>query len=96
MARYLSRTCPKCKEYLGIVVPESKRQEIPVKGTCLDCGFRLSWRVVTGKKAGRSPVTRALALVVTLFLFLSSLVWGTVIDLYVSAPLGKLPWRELQ
>jgi hypothetical protein len=22
MARYLYRTCPKCKDYLGVVVPE--------------------------------------------------------------------------
>ena len=26
MAKYLYRTCPKCKDYLGVVVPESPDQ----------------------------------------------------------------------
>ena len=50
MAQYLYRTCPKCKDYLGVVVrdpPESKR-EVPIDAHCVVCGFKLGWKVVLG------------------------------------------------
>ncbi len=52
MLKYLYRTCPKCGDYLGVVVPdppESKR-EIPIDAHCVVCGFKLGWRLVLGKK----------------------------------------------
>ncbi len=52
MLKYLYRTCPKCKDYLGVVVrdpPESKR-EVPIDAHCVVCGFKLEWRLVLGKK----------------------------------------------
>ncbi len=50
MLNYLYRTCPKCGDYLGVVVrdpPESKR-EVPIDARCLRCGFNLLWRIVLG------------------------------------------------
>ena len=62
MTKYLYRTCPKCKDYLGVVVrdpPESKR-EVPIDAQCVVCGFKLGWKVVLGIKGltneqGREP-----------------------------------------
>ncbi len=50
MTKYLYRTCPKCKDYLGVVVrdpPEPKR-EIPIDAYCCRCGFKLLWKVIVG------------------------------------------------
>jgi len=53
MAKYLYRKCPKCKDYLGVVVPEPPEpgQVVPIDARCLRCGFRLAWKVVTGRKS---------------------------------------------
>ena len=52
MAKYLYRTCPKCKDYLGVVVPEPPEPvtEVPIDARCLRCGFKLAWKVIKGKK----------------------------------------------
>ena len=50
MTKYLYRTCPKCKDYLGVVVrdpPESKR-EVPIDAHCVLYGFNLGWKLVLG------------------------------------------------
>jgi len=52
MLKYLYRDCPKCGDYLGVVVrdpPESKR-EVPIDAYCAVCGFNLGWKVVLGNK----------------------------------------------
>ncbi len=53
MARYLYRTCPKCKDYLGVVVPEPPEPvtEVSIDARCLRCGFKLAWRVIMGGKS---------------------------------------------
>ena len=52
MAKYLYCTCPKCKDYLGVVVPEPPEpvEEIPIDARCLRCGFKLAWKVILGNK----------------------------------------------
>jgi len=47
MAKYLYRLCPKCGDYLGVVVPELSEpvEKIPIDATCLKCGYNLSFRV---------------------------------------------------
>jgi len=53
MLKYLYRTCPKCKDYMGVIVPdppESKR-EVPIDAHCVVCGFKLGWRLVLGKRS---------------------------------------------
>jgi len=51
MAKYLCRTCPKCKDYLGVVVPEPPEPvtEVPIDACCLGCGFKLAWKVMLGR-----------------------------------------------
>jgi len=52
MLKYLYRDCPKCGDYLGVVVrdpPESGR-EVPIDARCLRCGFNLGWKLVLGNK----------------------------------------------
>ncbi len=42
------RTCPKCGDYLGVVVrdpPESKT-EVPIDAHCVVCGFKLLRKIV--------------------------------------------------
>jgi hypothetical protein len=55
MAKYLQRRCPRCKGYLGIVLPEGNTK-VPVRainGLCFVCGYRLAWLVVFGKRLFR-------------------------------------------
>jgi len=50
MLKYLYRTCPICKDYLGVVVrdPPGPKSEIPIDANCVVCGFKLLWKVVLG------------------------------------------------
>jgi len=50
MTKYLYRTCPKCKDYLGVVVrdPPGPKSEISIDAYCVVCGFKLDWKVVLG------------------------------------------------
>jgi hypothetical protein len=50
MTKYLYRTCPKCKDYLGVVVrdPPGPNSEITIDAYCVVCGFKLDWKVVLG------------------------------------------------
>ena len=52
MAKYLYRSCPRCSDYLGVVVPEPPEPvtEVPIDAHCLRCGFKLAWKVVLGRK----------------------------------------------
>ena len=52
MTKYLYRTCPKCKDYLGVVVtdPPEPMSEIPIDAYCVVCGFKLGWKVVLGDR----------------------------------------------
>ena len=53
MTKYLYRSCPKCKDYLGVVVPEPPQPvtEVPIDARCLRCGFKLAWKIVLGRKS---------------------------------------------
>jgi len=53
MAKYLYRTCPKCKHYLGVVVPEPPEsvREITVDAHCAVCGIKLDWMIIMGRKS---------------------------------------------
>lgn len=46
MAKYLYRSCPKCGDYLGVIVPQPAEpvEEIQIDATCLRCGYRLPFR----------------------------------------------------
>ena len=52
MAKYLSRSCPRCNGYVGIVMrePGSKTQLQAVNGHCLRCSYRLAWIVIRGNR----------------------------------------------
>ncbi len=54
MLKYLYRTCPKCNDYMGVVVPDPPEleREAPIDARCLRCGFKLAWKVVLGKRPG--------------------------------------------
>src|SRR5262245_24923833 len=57
MARYGTRSCLRCSGYLGIVLREPKRNALlqAINGRCLECGYRLAWILVRGR---RSPAGR--------------------------------------
>jgi len=52
MARYLYRACPKCEDYLGVVVrePPDPVTEVPIDAHCAVCGFKLSLTIILGNK----------------------------------------------
>lgn len=43
MARYLARSCPRCRGYVGITLPEPAKNTPlqAVNGRCVDCDYRL-------------------------------------------------------
>ena len=53
MAKYLTRTCPRCRGYFGVVVSQwpTRDREYLVSGFCTTCGYRLKgWKVILGGK----------------------------------------------
>jgi hypothetical protein len=50
MARYIPRTCPKCRDYFGVVVihPYPMAKTLPVDGYCATCQYRIKWSLVVG------------------------------------------------
>ncbi len=62
MLKYLYRTCPKCGDYLGVVVrdPPGPMSEIPIDAHCVVCGFKLGWRLVLGKRSSSKLTKLAL------------------------------------
>jgi hypothetical protein len=63
MAKLLQRGCPRCKGYLGIVIPERKPDTLvqAINGHCLKCGYRLTWLLVLGKRLARDSSRKALS-----------------------------------
>jgi hypothetical protein len=52
MRTYLARPCPRCNGYLGIVLREPGRNTSlrGINGHCVQCGHRLAWILIRGKK----------------------------------------------
>ena len=51
MARYLARNCPRCKDYVGVVIREPLEPvtEIPIEATCLRSGHKLPFlKIILG------------------------------------------------
>ncbi len=51
MLKYLYRTCPKCKDYLGVIVrePTEPVREIPISAYWLRCRYKLDLRMIPRK-----------------------------------------------
>ncbi len=51
MTKYLYRTCPKSKDYLGVVVrePTEPVREIPISAYWLRCRYKLDLRMILRK-----------------------------------------------
>lgn len=68
MAKYLARACPRCGDYLGIVISEPQRSatELPIRGACMSCGYRLPLlKIIVGKRVA------GVALLVALLSFIA-------------------------
>lgn len=50
--KYLSRLCPRCNGYVGIIVREPGRNTPleAVNGHCLRCSYRMAWIVIREKR----------------------------------------------
>jgi hypothetical protein len=50
MAKYLTRNCPRCNGYVGIVLPQRKARirVQAINARCIACGYRLAWLLVLG------------------------------------------------
>jgi hypothetical protein len=51
MTKYLARSCPRCRGYLGIILREPSRNTPlqAINGHCLECDYRLAWILVRAK-----------------------------------------------
>jgi C4-type Zn-finger protein len=54
MAKYLARTCPVCKGYLGVIIQpdEAENSVQAIDAHCLNCGYRIAWKLIR-RRAGR-------------------------------------------
>jgi hypothetical protein len=53
MAKYLARVCPRCGDYLGVVVPEDRQTGgRKIDARCLRCGYTVNWTIY-GKKENK-------------------------------------------
>jgi hypothetical protein len=45
MAVYLARSCPRCRNYFGIVIgePKTEKNVQPIHGCCAKCGYEVNW-----------------------------------------------------
>jgi hypothetical protein len=59
--KYLSRSCPRCNGYVGIVMREPARNTRlqAVNGKCLGCSYRLAWIVIRGRRVALTKRARA-------------------------------------
>jgi len=47
MAKYLARSCPKCRGYLGIVIAEADNDNVkPISAYCTTCGYEIAWALI--------------------------------------------------
>ena len=52
VAKYFHRVCPRCGDYLGVVIPElADVVQVQVAATCALCGYELSWSVVNNRES---------------------------------------------
>ena len=63
MSRYIARTCPRCREYFGVMIshPSITSRELPIIGWCAVCGYALDgWHLIVNRtplldmRAGRT------------------------------------------
>jgi hypothetical protein len=54
MATYLARLCARCNGDLGIVLSDPGRNTSlrAINGHCVQCGHRLAWILIRGKRRG--------------------------------------------
>jgi len=62
MAKNLVRSCPKCKGELEVVVPNQQREAhvSAINGRCSNCGYRLAWILIQGKRVARHNVHKGI------------------------------------
>ena len=55
MAVYLARTCPKCRNYFGVVIREpAKQREIHTRSFA-KCGYEVNWTLLPGHGSIQQP-----------------------------------------
>ena len=53
MAKYIARTCPRCRGYFCVTIsdPLPTSRELPISAWCTVCGYALKgWRVIDRRK----------------------------------------------
>ena len=60
MARYLTRVCPRCNGYVGIIMrePGSNVPVQAVNGRCTRCSYRMAWAVIRGRNTSPTVTLR--------------------------------------
>jgi ribosomal protein S27AE len=47
MAKYLARSCPKCRSNLGIIIAERTEENVQaIRGQCAMCGYEIAWALI--------------------------------------------------
>jgi hypothetical protein len=47
MAKYLARTSPTCRGYLGIVIAEPDNENVkPISAYFTTCGYEMAWALI--------------------------------------------------
>ena len=46
MAKYLARSCPMCRHYMGVVIAEAAGNRRRIHGLCSGCGYEIDWALL--------------------------------------------------
>ena len=55
MAKYISRTCPKCGDLFGLTLGDRSpyTEALPIVGWCTRCGYEIAWKLIFGAGSRR-------------------------------------------
>jgi hypothetical protein len=55
MAKYLTRACPDCGDFFGVILgaPAPETSVSAIRGACLRCGYRIDWKLILGSAVRR-------------------------------------------
>ena len=50
-SRPMARSCPRCRNYFGVVIgePEGRRNIQLIYGRCAECGYEIAWALISGR-----------------------------------------------
>jgi hypothetical protein len=46
MAKHLARSCPMCRQYMGVAIADEIGKRRRIHGLCSNCGYEIDWTLL--------------------------------------------------